>query len=225
MQCLVGGLFVACLHIHPFAFVPFWLVPTHKSIFDLVDPWTLLVGFFPFVFFTHPPIPWVAMPTMINTMTLLLVVLHFLRASVASAPTDDDYRTGSILAIEDICMCLHAIIDRVGAPIAVPLHSLVCLFKSIGNFGDGVVPRMWAVHSLWDSHAGHTTQAYNLETTSMGPAQTLDLASLRRLTALQSLVWRLLWSAVAPRQSWHSEWLSVDSRVYRRHLWHAHSTT
>ena len=38
MQCLVGGLFVACLHIHPFAFVPFWLVPTHKSIFDLVDP-------------------------------------------------------------------------------------------------------------------------------------------------------------------------------------------
>ena len=79
---------------------------------------------------------------MINTMTLLLVVLHFLRASVASAPTDDDYRTGSILAIEDICMCLHAIIDRVGAPIAVPLHSLVCLFKSIGNFGDGVVPRM-----------------------------------------------------------------------------------
>ena len=68
------------------------------------------------------------MPTMINTMTLLVVVLHFLRASVASVPTDDDYRAGSILAIEDICMCLHAIIDRVGAPIH--LQSLYTLWSA-----------------------------------------------------------------------------------------------
>ena len=65
---------------------------------------------------------------MVNTMTLLLVVLHFLRTSVASAPTADDFRTGFIVAIEDICMCLHAILDRVGAPIH--LQSLYTLWSA-----------------------------------------------------------------------------------------------
>ena len=65
------------------------------------------------------------MPTMVNTMTLILVVLHCLRTSVASVPSTDDYRTDMVIAIEDICMCLHAVLDRVGFPIHLQsLHTL-----------------------------------------------------------------------------------------------------
>ena len=160
------------------------------------------------------------MPTMINTMTLLLVVLHFLRASVAPAPTDDDYRTESILAIEDICMCVHAIIDRVGAPIH--LQSLYTLWSACSK----------ALAILETELFPGCEPSIPSEITM--PATPLKLTTLKQqtwaqhrtlITALQSLVWHLLWFAVAPRQSWHFEWLVVASRVCRRHLWHTHSTT
>ena len=102
--------------------MPFWLAPTHKISCYF---WSLFLRLC--FFFTHPSLPWVTMPTMVNTMTLLLVVLHYLRTSVAAVPPADDFRTDVVIAIEDICMCLHAILDRVGSPLHLQsLHSLWC---------------------------------------------------------------------------------------------------
>ena len=83
-----------------------------------------------FVFFP-PTQPWVQlpiMPTMINTMALVLMVVHFLRDSLASTPAHEDYRTDRFIAIENICMCAHAVLDRIG--ISMQVHSLHTLWAA-----------------------------------------------------------------------------------------------
>ena len=91
-------------------------------------------------------------------------------------------------------MCVHAIIDRVGAPIH--LQSLYTLWSACSKalaileteLFPGCEPSIPSEITMPATPLKLTT----FETTNMGPASTLDFASLRWLTALQSLVWHLL---------------------------------
>ena len=69
--------------------------------------------------FLHPPTrPWVMTQTMlVSTVSLISISLHFMRDSLADLGAADDFRTGAVLAIEDVCMCLHAVIARLGRPL------------------------------------------------------------------------------------------------------------
>ena len=48
----------------------------------------------------------------VGTTAIISICLHFMRDSLANIDTTDDFRTGAVLMIEDVCMCFHAILAK-----------------------------------------------------------------------------------------------------------------
>jgi hypothetical protein len=79
---------------------------------------------------------------LVSTISLISVTLHFMRASLDNINDAGDFHTDAILSIEDVCMCLHAVLTRLGRPLHLQsLHFVWSSFsKALATLEDEICP-------------------------------------------------------------------------------------
>ena len=68
---------------------------------------------------------------LVSTVTLISIGLHFMRDSLTTLTADDDFRTSAVLSVEDVRICLHAILACLGRPLH--LQSLHFVWSSLSQ--------------------------------------------------------------------------------------------